>query len=120
MTDDTMALLELLRNRLNGAEPDMLRDMVQLMAEGLMSAEADSLCGASYGTRDPERVNQRNGYRQRRWDTRAGTIQLAIPKLRQGSYFPEWLLDHRKRGERALVAVVAVCAACRPARSTTS
>ena len=72
-----------------------------------MSAEADGLCGASYGKRDPERVNQRNGYRERRWDTRAGTIQLAIPKLRHGSYFPDWLLDHRKRGERALVAVIA-------------
>ncbi len=108
MTDnDTMALVEMLRNGLDGAEPDMLREMVRFMAEGLMSAEADALCGAPYGVRSEERVNHRNGYRQRRWDTRAGTIQLAIPKLRQGCYFPDWLLDHRKRGERALVAVVA-------------
>ena len=108
MTDtDTMALLDFLRNRLEEAGADQLRDMVQFMAEGLMSAEADAACGAAYGTRSAERVNQRNGYRERRWDTRAGTIQLAIPKLRHGSYFPDWLLDHRKRGERALVAVVA-------------
>ena len=108
MTDnDTMALVEMLRNGLDGAEPDMLREMVRFMAEGLMSAEADALCGAPYGVRSEERVNHRNGYRQRRWDTRAGTIQLAIPKLRQGCYFPDWLLEHRKRGERALVAVVA-------------
>jgi transposase-like protein len=108
MTDmDTMSLLDFLRNRLEGADADVLREMVQFMAEGLMSAEVDSQCGAEYGKRAPERTNQRNGYRSRRWDTRAGTIQLAIPKLRQGSYFPDWLLDHRKRGERALVAVVA-------------
>jgi transposase-like protein len=108
MTDtETMSLLEFLRNRLESADTDTLREMVQFMAEGLMSAEADSLCGASYRSRDPERVTQRNGYRTRRWDTRAGSIQLAIPKLRRGSYFPEWLLEHRKRGERALVAVVA-------------
>jgi transposase-like protein len=108
MTDtNTMALLDFLRNRLEDADADTLKDMVQFMAEGLMSAEADSLCGAEYRKRDAERVNQRNGYRTRRWDTRAGSIQLAIPKLRQGSYFPAWLLDHRKRAERALVAVVA-------------
>lgn len=108
MTDnDTMALVEMLRNGVDGAEPDMLREMVRFMAQGLMSGEADAMCGAPYGSRSPERVNQRNGYRERRWDTRAGTIQLAIPKLRHGCYFPDWLLDHRKRGERALVAVVA-------------
>lgn len=103
---DTMELLELLRKRLDGASPDGLREMVQFMAEGLMNAEADALCGADYGARSDERVNQRNGYRERRWDTRAGSIQLAIPKLRRGSYFPEWLLEPRRRGERALVAVV--------------
>lgn len=107
MTDeDTMDLLKLFRKRLDGAEPDALREMVQYMAEGLMGAEADNLCGAGYGERKPERTNHRNGYRERRWDTRTGTIQLAIPKLRHGSYFPEWLLEPRKRGERALVEVV--------------
>jgi transposase-like protein len=72
-----------------------------------MSAEADALCGAPYGERSDERTNQRNGYRPREWDTRAGTVELAIPKLRQGSYFPDWLLTHRRRAEQALVSVVA-------------
>jgi len=70
------------------ASPDLLRAMVQDFAEALMGAEADALCGAPYGERSPERVNIRNGYRERGWDTRVGTIELAIPKLRQGSYFP--------------------------------
>jgi len=73
----------------------------------LMSAEADAICGARYGERSPERVKSRNGYRPRRWDTRAGTIDLEIPKLREGSYYPYWLLEPRSRSERALVSVVA-------------
>ena len=80
-----------------------------MFAEALMSAEADGLCGASYGERSADRVNQRNGYRTRRWDTRVGSIELAIPKLRSGSYFPDWLLEPRRRSERALIAVVAEC-----------
>ncbi len=72
-----------------------------------MGAEADVLCGAPYGQPSEDRVNYRNGYRDRRWDTRAGTIELAIPKLRQGSYFPEWLLERRRRAEQALISVVA-------------
>ncbi len=74
-----------------------------------MSAEADQVCGADYGTRTPERTNSRNGYRARDWDTGTGTgtVELAIPKLRHGSYFPEWLLQHRRRAEQALVTVVA-------------
>src|SRR5207237_7052707 len=75
----------------------------------LMSAEADALCGAPYGERSADRVNRRNGYRERDFDTRAGTIELLLPKLRQGSYFPGWLLEPRRRAERALVAVVAEC-----------
>ena len=74
-----------------------------------MGAEADALCGAALGERSAGRVNQRNGYRPRRLDTRVGTLELAIPKLRAGSYFPDWLLEPRRRGERALVAVVAEC-----------
>jgi hypothetical protein len=89
------------------ASPDLLRAMVQTFAEALMGAEADALCGAPYGQPSAERVNYRNGYRQRRWDTRAGTIDLAIPRLRQGSYFPEWLLERRRRSEQALISVVA-------------
>jgi transposase-like protein len=74
-----------------------------------MSAEADVLCGAPYGERSEERTNRRNGYRARDFDTRAGTIDLAVPKLRSGSYYPDWLLERRRRAERALVAVVAEC-----------
>ena len=74
-----------------------------------MGAEADALCGAAYGERSTERTNRRNGYRERRFDTRVGTIDLAVPKLRAGSYFPDWLLQPRRRAERALVAVVAEC-----------
>jgi putative transposase len=96
-----------LREQLQSASPDLLRGMVKTFAEALMSAEADALCGAPYGERSDERTNQRNGYRPREWDTRAGTVELAIPKLRQGSYFPDWLLAHRRRAEQALVSVVA-------------
>jgi transposase-like protein len=81
--------------------------MVTTFAETLMSAEADAVCGAPFGVRSEERTNTRNGYRAREWDTRAGTIELAIPKLRQGSYFPDWLLERRRRAEAALVSVVA-------------
>jgi transposase-like protein len=86
---------------------DLLRTMVKRMAEALMDAEVDALCGASHGERHPERVNRRNGYRERPWDTRTGTIELALPKLRAGSYFPDWLLTPRKRSEQALVAAIA-------------
>jgi putative transposase len=98
-----------LRKRLEQASPDLLRAMVQDFAEALMSSEADALCGAPYGERSPERVNRRNGYREREWDTRVGTIELAVPKLRAGSYFPEWLLQPRRRAEQALVSVIADC-----------
>jgi putative transposase len=93
--------------RLSQASPDLLRSMLQTFAEALMSADADAVCGAGYGQRSPDRRNTRNGYRQRGWDTRAGSIDLAIPKLREGSYFPDWLLERRRRAESALVSVVA-------------
>ena len=96
-----------LREQLGSASPDLLQAMVKAFADALMSAEADAVCGAPYGQRSDERVNSRNGYRAREWDTRAGTVELAIPKLRQGSYFPDWLLQHRRRAEQALVSVVA-------------
>ncbi|WP_261562073.1 transposase, partial [Frankia tisae] len=70
------------------ASPDLLGSMVKAFAEALMGAEADGICGAEYGEISPDRTNRRNGYRMREWDTRAGTIDLAIPKLRSGSYFP--------------------------------
>ena len=96
-----------LQEQLAQASPDLLRSMVQTFAEALMGAEADAVCGAAYGERSDERRNTRNGYRRREWDTRAGTIDLAIPKLRAGSYFPDWLLERRRRAEAALVTVVA-------------
>ena len=96
-----------LREKLETVSPDLLRTMVKTFAEALMSADADAACGAAYGQRSEERVNSRNGYREREWDTRAGTIELAIPKLRSGSYFPDWLLTYRRRAEQALVSVVA-------------
>ena len=77
-----------LRKQLEEASPDLLREMVREFAEALMGAEADVLCGAEYGERSPERVNIRNGYRERRWDTRVGTIDLPIPRLRQGRTSP--------------------------------
>jgi putative transposase len=94
---------------LERAEPDLLRSLLSSFVQALMSAEADAVCGAPYGVRSPERINSRNGYRSRDFDTRAGTVEVAIPKLREGSYFPEWLLERRKRAERALVSVVATC-----------
>jgi transposase-like protein len=72
-----------------------------------MSAEADAVCGAGSGERSPERINRRNGYRERDWDTRVGSIELAVPKLREGSYFPDWLLERRRRAEQAFVSVIA-------------
>jgi putative transposase len=93
--------------QLQQAEPDVLRSMLTVFVQALMSADVDAACGAEFGTRSAERVNRRNGYRSREWDTRAGAIELAIPKLREGSYFPDWLLERRKRAERALISVVA-------------
>jgi transposase-like protein len=103
----TMDVESWLRKRLEEASADLLRAMVQDFAEALMGAEADALCGAPYGERSPERVNIRSGYRGRPWDTRAGTIELQIPKLRAGSYFPGWLLRPRRRAEQAFVSVIA-------------
>jgi putative transposase len=96
-----------LHEQLESASPDLLRAMVKSFAETLMSAEADAVCGAGYGERSEERTNRRNGYRAREWDTRAGTVELAVPKLRTGSYFPDWLLERRRRAEQALTSVVA-------------
>src|SRR5664280_3648303 len=98
-----------LRKRMEAASPDLLREMVATFIATLMGAEADAVCGAGYGEVSPERVNSRNGYRHRDFDTRVGTIDVAVPKLRTGSYFPEWLLERRKRAESALITVVADC-----------
>jgi putative transposase len=98
-----------LEEHLAQASPDLLRDMLTTFINALLSADADAVCGAEYGTVSAERVNRRNGYRRRDFDTRAGTIDVAIPKLRQGSYFPDWLLERRRRAEAALTTVVATC-----------
>ena len=106
MVDTRMDEFVWLCNQLEAEGNDLLREMVRSFAQGLMSAEADVVCGAPWGQQSPDRVNRRNGYRTRRWDTRVGSIELRIPKLRRGSYFPEWLLDARTRSERAFVQVV--------------
>ncbi|MFN2593947.1 MAG: IS256 family transposase [Actinomycetota bacterium] len=98
-----------LRKPVEEAEPDLLREMVQVFAETLMGADADAFCNAAFGERSTKRTNRRNGYRSRRWDTRAGTIDLRVPKLRSGSYFPDWLLERHRRAEQALIACVVEC-----------
>ena len=91
---------------LASASPDVLREMIRGFAQKMMDADVEVACNAGYGEVTPDRVNSRNGYRRREWDTRAGTVELAIPRLRSGSYFPEFL-THRRRAERALASVVA-------------
>lgn len=97
-----------LSNYLTGedGDSDLARAMLKTFAETLMSAQASMQCDAAYGERTEERTNSRNGYRIRPWDTRVGSIDLAIPKLREGSYRPDWLLVPRRRAEQALVAVI--------------
>ena len=96
-----------LEDHLAQASPDLLREMLGTFINQLLSADADQVCGAAYGTISDDRINRRNGYRHRDFDTRAGTIDVKIPKLRQGTYFPEWLLERRRRAEAALTTVVA-------------
>jgi putative transposase len=102
MTDVRMALAQLLEK---GSDADLLREMVGYVAQRLMELDIEGLCGAGHGERSSERENWRNGYRDRAWDTRAGTIPLRIPKLRRGSYFPGFL-EPRRAAEKALAAVV--------------
>jgi putative transposase len=99
----------MLGQALSDASPDLMRHLLGTVINSLLSAEADAVCGAEFGVASPERVNSRNGYRHRDLDTRVGTIDVAVPKLRTGSYFPEWLLERRKRAEAALISVVATC-----------
>ena len=99
--------IEWMRKQIEETAPDPLKAMLVEMVNQLMSAEVDAVCNAGYRERSGERANSRNGYRERAWDTRVGTIGLEIPKLRHGSYFPSWLLEPRRRAEKALTAVVA-------------
>ena len=102
MTDTMMSLQALVEK---SADADLLREMVGFAAQRLMELEVEGLTGAAHGERDPNRLNQRNGYRDRVWETRAGTVELRIPKLRKGSYFPGFL-EPRRTAEKALTAVI--------------
>jgi len=102
MTDEKMALFELIEKR---ADVDFIREMLAFAAERLMAFEVEAATGAPLGAKSPERLAHRNGYRERNWDTRVGTIDLKIPRLRTGSYLPSFL-DPRKTAEKALVAVI--------------
>jgi putative transposase len=105
MTNSRMSLLQLLDKAEAGADPEFLRDGLRLLAQELMETEVTHLVGAQPYERTDSRTNSRNGYRDREWDTRVGTVDLQIPKLRQGTYFPG-LLEPRRRHERALLSVV--------------
>ena len=102
MTDEKIALRTLLEK---GSDATFLREMIGFAAQRVMELESEALCGAGHGERSSERRNQRNGYRERDWETRAGTVELRIPKLRRGSYFPVFL-EPRRLAEKALTAVV--------------
>jgi putative transposase len=102
MTDEMMSLRALVEK---SADADLLREMVGFAAQRLMELEVESLTGAGHGERSADRMNQRNGYRDRDWQTRAGTVELRIPKLRRGSYFPGFL-EPRRMAEKALTAVI--------------
>ncbi len=93
---NNMDALEWLRKHLDEDDNDLVREMVRAFAERLMGAEADAMCGAGYGEVNPDRVNLGNGYRERRCDTPAGTIDLPIPKLRESTYYPDRLLEPRR------------------------
>ncbi len=99
----------LLGEALSEASPDLMRSLLQHTIDALLSADADAVVGAEWGRPTSDRVAQRNGYRRRPLDTRVGTIDVSVPKLRKGTYFPEWLLERRKRAESALITVVADC-----------
>jgi putative transposase len=102
MTDDMMNLRALVEK---APDADLLREMIGFAAQRLMELEVGSLTGAAYGEKTPERLAQRNGCRERDWETRAGTVELRIPKLRKGSYFPGFL-EPRRMAEKALTAVI--------------
>ena len=102
MTDDRMVLVELIEHGANG---DVVREMLAFAAERMMDMEIEARMGAAMGSRSPVRINHRNGYREQGWDTRVGRIDLAIPKLRKGNCFPNFL-DPRRTAEKALAAVI--------------
>ena len=105
MAQNSMDVLELLRKRGMDGDVDFLREALQVLVEGIMDAEVSAQIGAGHGERNPDRLTHRNGYRSRNWDARVGTMELRIPKIREGSYFPS-LLEPRRRSEKALLSVV--------------
>ena len=105
MARDSIDILELLRKRGVDGDVDFLREALRVLMDAVMDAEVSARIGAEHGERNPDRLTHRNGYRSRTWDTRVGTMELRIPKLREGSYFPS-LLEPRRRSERALLAVI--------------
>lgn len=105
MAKNRMTLLELLGKSSTGSDIDFLREGIKILAQAVMELEVKQKTGAELGEHSSERLTYRNGYRTRQWDTRAGSVSLEIPRLREGSYFPS-LLDPRKRVEKALLAVV--------------
>ena len=105
MAKERMDVLELLRKRGMDGDVDFLRDVLKVLMDEIMDAGVSARIGAGYGERSPDRITHRNGYRIRAWDTRAGTMELHIPKIREGSYFPI-LPEPRRRSERALLAVI--------------
>ncbi len=109
---NSIDLAAVMAEHLETAEPDLLRELLRTFVQALMSADADAACGVAYGTRSSERTNTRNGYRPRGWDTQTGSIELALPKLRQGSYFPEWLLRSPTAWRSAPAATARSRAAC--------
>ena len=102
MTKPSIALSELVEK---GADADLLRQMIHHVVERMMEMDVDNLCGAGYGARSPDRQNSRNGYRERLWETRAGSVDLKILRLRSGSYFPPFL-EPCRAAEKALAAVI--------------
>ena len=105
MVKESMDLLELLRKRGVDGDVDFLREALRVLMDAIMDAEVSARIGAEHGERSPDRLTHRNGYRSRAWDTRVGTMEFRIPKLREGSYFPS-LLEPRRRSEKALLAVI--------------
>ena len=105
MAKDRIDVIELLRKRGMDGDVDFLREALSVLVDGIMDAEVSAQIGGEYGERTPDRITHRNGYRARAWDTRVGTMDLHIPKIREGSYFPT-LLEPRRRSERALLSVV--------------
>src|ERR671924_1271296 len=108
---ERMTIEEVVRKVLREEHGDVIRESVRAVAQELMEAEVSELIGAQRGERTEDRVTYRNGYRPRRWDTRAGEIELQIPKIRQGSYFPS-ILEPRRRSEQALLAVIQQAYVC--------